>query len=197
MITDAPNGRGGTWNADGVILFAPGVSRVRSCACPSRGGAGGTRDAACDTGSGPTHRLPQFLPDGKRFLFSSTLGTAETNGVYLGSLDKTPPVRLVPDDRASAASPPPRRCSTIRQGALQAYRFDPDVRHSARASRSSSRRASPAPRRTRVFAASDTGVLAYRAGTAQRRQLVWVNRQGTRAARDWRAGDAISSPRRS
>ena len=28
------------------------------------------------------------------------------------------------------------------------------------------------------FAASDTGVLAYRAGAAQRRQLVWVNRQG-------------------
>jgi Tol biopolymer transport system component len=29
-----------------------------------------------------------------------------------------------------------------------------------------------------MFAASDAGVLAYRAGTAQRRQLVWVNRQG-------------------
>ena len=44
--------------------------------------------------------------------------------------------------------------------------------------RSSSRRDSPARAANAVFASSDTGVLAYRAGAAQRRQLVWVNRQG-------------------
>ena len=71
----------------------------------------------------------------------------------------------------------PDRLLTIRQGALQAYRFnvasgvvqgEPIViaqGFSAAAANS-------------MFAASDAGVLAYRAGTAQRRQLVWVNRQG-------------------
>ena len=33
------------------------------------------------------HRWPQFLPDGRRFVFFSTLGRFDTQGVYLGSLD--------------------------------------------------------------------------------------------------------------
>ena len=129
-----------------------------------------------NTGSGPAHRWPQFLPDGKRFLFSSTLGTAETNGVYLGSLDKTPPVRVLPGDSGGRFAAPDKLL-TIRQGALQAYSFnaasgavqgEPVVIAQGFAGAAANA----------VFATSDTGVLAYRAGTAQRRQLVWVNRQG-------------------
>ena len=89
---------------------------------PARGGPA-ERVTQVNTGSGPAHRLPQFLPDGKRFLFSSTLGTAETNGVYLGSLDKTPPVRLLPDDTGGRFAAPDKLL-TIRQGALQAYGFN-------------------------------------------------------------------------
>jgi Tol biopolymer transport system component/tRNA A-37 threonylcarbamoyl transferase component Bud32 len=174
VVTDAPNARGATWNSDGVILFVSGVTgpikRV-----PARGGQAESVTQV-NTGSGPAHRLPQFLPDGKRFLFSSALGTADTNGIYLASLDKTPPVRLVPDD-TNGYFAAPDKLLTIRQGALQAYRFnvatgvvqgEPVViaqGFSAAAANS-------------MFAASDAGVLAYRAGTAQRRQLVWVNRQG-------------------
>ncbi len=174
VVADAPNARGGTWNADGVILFAPGVAApiVR---VPARGGPveAVTQQNA---GSGPAHRLPQFLPDGKRFLFSSALGTEETNGVYIGSLDKTPPVRLVPGDTGGRFAAPDKLL-TVRQGALQAYTFnaasatvvgEPVVI----AQGFTGAAANP------VFASSDTGVLAYRAGAAQRRQLVWVNRQG-------------------
>ena len=174
VVADAPNARGGTWNADGVILFAPGVSApiVR---VPARGGPV-ERVTQQNAGSGPAHRLPQFLPDGKRFLFSSALGTEETNGVYIGSLDKTPPVRLVPGDTGGRFAAPDKLL-TIRQGALQAYTFnaasgtvvgEPVVI----AQGFTGAAANP------VFASSDTGVLAYRAGAAQRRQLVWVNRQG-------------------
>src|SRR3989442_3253847 len=174
MVADAPNARGGAWNTDGVILFAPGaiapIMRVST-----RGGPAESVTQV-NTGSGPAHGLPQFLPDGKRFLFSSALGTADTNGVYLGSLDRTPPVRLLPGDSAGRFAAPDKLL-TVRQGALQAYSFnaaagvvqgEPVViaqgfgRDSA----------------NNVFATSDTGVFAYRAGTAQRRQLVWVNRQG-------------------
>ena len=143
---------------------------------PARGGPA-ERVTQVNTGSGPDHRWPQFLPDGKRFLFSSTLGTAETNGVYLGSLDKTPPVRLLPDDTGGRFAAPDKLL-TIRQGALQAYSFDAARRR--RAGRTAGHRPGICRRRReRVFSASDTGVLAYRAGTTQRRQLVWVNRQGT------------------
>jgi hypothetical protein len=34
----------------------------------------------------PSHRFPELLPDGKRFLFYAQ-STAEMQGVYLGSLD--------------------------------------------------------------------------------------------------------------
>ena len=145
VVADAPNARGGTWSTDGVILFAPGVS-APIMRVPARGGPV-EAVTQLNTGSGPAHRLPQFLPDGKRFLFSSTLGTAETNGVYLGSLDKTPPVRLVPGDTGGRFAAPDKLL-TIRQGALQAYTLQRRVRRRARANRSSSRRVSPALPRT-------------------------------------------------
>ena len=104
VVTDAPNGRGGAWNSDGVMLFAPGVSApiMRVLA---RGGAA-ERVTQVNTGSGPDHRWPQFLPDGKRFLFSSTLGTAETNGVYVARSTRPRPCACW---RATALAGSPRR----------------------------------------------------------------------------------------
>jgi Tol biopolymer transport system component/tRNA A-37 threonylcarbamoyl transferase component Bud32 len=172
VVGEAPNARGGAWNADGVVLFAPGVN-APIMRVPARGGPA-ERVTQVNTGNGPSHRWPQFLPDGKRFLFSSSLGTADTNGVYLGSLDKTPPVRLLPGDGGGRFAVP-ATLLTVSQGALQAYGFnaaagavqgEPIVIAQGFAGASGS------------IATSDTGVLAYRAGTAQRRQLVWVNRQG-------------------
>ena len=128
VVADAPNARGGTWNADGVILFAPGVT-APIMRVSARGGPAESVTQV-NTGSGPAHRLPQFLPDGKRFLFSSTLGTADTNGVYLGSLDKTPPVRVLPDDSGGRFAAPDKLL-TIRQGALQAYTLQRRVRRRA------------------------------------------------------------------
>ena len=174
MITAAPNARGGAWNADGVILFTPGVN-APIMRVSTRGGPV-ENVTQLNTGSGPDHRWPQFLPDGKRFLFSSTLGTPDTNGIYLASLDKTPPVRLVPSD-GSGRFAAPDKLLTIKQGALQAYTSTPR-RAPCRANRPSSRRDFPTSASNAVFASSDTGVIAYRVGAAQRRQLVWVNRQG-------------------
>jgi len=175
VVVDAPNARGGTWSSNGVILFAPGVNAPIMRVAARGGRAEGVTQV--NTGSGPAHRLPQFLPDGTRFLFTSALGTADTNGVYLGSLDKTPPVRLLPGDNGGRFAAPDKLL-TIRQGALQAYSFnaasgvvqgEPVVIAQGFAGAAANG----------VFATSDTGVLAYRAsGTAQRRQLVWVNRQG-------------------
>jgi Tol biopolymer transport system component len=173
-IVDVPNPRGAAWNADGVILFSavgrPGIMRVSIRGGPVE------QVTRINTGSGPDHRWPQFLPDGKRFLFTSNLGTPDTNGVYLAALDGTTPMRLVSDDGGGRFAAPDRLL-TIRQGALQAYRFDPS---------SGRLQGDPllvaqgftGPSANPWFAASNTGVLAYRVGSAQRRQLVWVNRQG-------------------
>jgi Tol biopolymer transport system component/tRNA A-37 threonylcarbamoyl transferase component Bud32 len=172
VIADAPNGRGGTWNHDGVILFAPSVSGPLKRTSTR----GGPVENATETGTstGPDHRWPQFLPDGRRFLFSSTLGTRQTNGIYIGSLDKAPPVRVLVDAGVGRFAAPDTLL-TVRDGALQAHAFDdasgavqgePVVVAQGLAGGAGS------------VASSDTGILAYRGGTAQRRQLVWVNRTG-------------------
>jgi Tol biopolymer transport system component len=175
VVADAPNARGGTWSPEGVILFASGVGAPIKRVSTLGGSVENVTEV--NARNGPDHRWPQFLPDGRRFLFSSTLGTPETNGIYLGSLDKTPAVRVVLSE-GPGRFVAPDTLLTVRQGALQAYRFNPAsgvaadepvviAQGFAGASASGG------------FATSDTGVLAYRAGTAQRRQLIWVNRDGT------------------
>jgi Tol biopolymer transport system component/tRNA A-37 threonylcarbamoyl transferase component Bud32 len=175
VVADAPNARGGTWNSDGVILFAPGVSapimRVST--------RGGSPEPVTRTnkGSGPSHRWPQFLPDGKRFLFSSALGTPDTNGVYIGTLDKGSPVRVSGDANGRFAAPD--KLLTIKQGALQAYSFDAAAGRMVSGEPVVIAQGFPGTDANAAFATSETGVLAYRAAaTAQARQLVWVDRQG-------------------
>ena len=73
--------RGGTWSADGVILFAPSnvgpLSRVPA--------GGGDVVPMTTLGAGQaSHRFPQFVPGGRQFLFY-VQGSAETAGIYLGS----------------------------------------------------------------------------------------------------------------
>ena len=75
---------GGSWNADGTILFAPQVLgplwRVAA--------AGGAPVAVTqlEAPRQTAHRAPQFLPDGRQFLFYAA-GTPEAAGIYLGALD--------------------------------------------------------------------------------------------------------------
>jgi serine/threonine protein kinase/Tol biopolymer transport system component len=174
VITDVGNGRGGTWNADGVILFAS-VSIGPIMRVPARGG---TAEPATQAGgsSGPDHRFPQFLPDGKRFVFSSSLGTADTNGVFLASLDGGPPTRIV-SSQGIGRFAPPATLLTLAQGALQAYDFD-DKAGRIKGEPAIVTQGFTSASSNSVFAVSNTGVLAYRIAAGQQRQLVWANRQG-------------------
>src|SRR5262245_8490377 len=173
VVSDATNGRGGTWNADGVILFSPDVSgplmRVST-----RGGAVESVIPSGDP-SGPDHRWPQFLPDGKRFVYSSTLGEAATNGIWVGSLDKTLPVRVMDGEQAGRFAAPDRLLTVV-QSTLQAFKFDVA---SSKVQGEPQAIAQGFAGGAGAIAVSGNGVLAYRAGTAQRRQLVWVDRRGT------------------
>lgn len=67
------------------------------------------------------HGGPQFLPNGRQFLFYTT-GTPETQGVYLGSLDSQETKRLTAAD-AAAAYASPGWLFYIRQGTLIARRI--------------------------------------------------------------------------
>jgi serine/threonine protein kinase/Tol biopolymer transport system component len=174
-LADAPNARGGAWNADGVILFAPGITgpimRVSTRGGPAE------RVTQVDAGIGPAHRAPQFLPDGKRFLFSSALGSADTNGVYIGSIDKTPPIRILANDGGGGRFVPPETLLTTRQGALQAYRFNVAA-GTVQGEPIVLAQGFTGAAAAAAFSGAGSGVLAWRGGTMQRRQLTWVNRQG-------------------
>jgi hypothetical protein len=116
-------------------------------------------------------RWPQFLPDGRHFLFYTS-----AKGVYAGSLDE-PAVHVI-DAESAAVFVAPDQLLIPRQGRLLAWRFDP---------KRATVTGDPVPVAEHVeesgfnrapFAASATGVLAYRAGGGQRRQLIWVDRSG-------------------
>jgi Tol biopolymer transport system component len=97
ILCDAPEARGGTWNRDGVIVFAPNIagSLQRVAA------VGGVPVDVTKVAEREVHRFPSFLPDGRRFLYLSTRGPQRTAGIHVASLDGQTP-RLLLADPSSA-----------------------------------------------------------------------------------------------
>ncbi len=177
MLADAPLGRGGTWSPDGVIVFAPTAADALMRVAATGGTAAPVTRLAAGQGS---HRFPQFLPDGRRFLFLMATGQPETHGVYVGSLDGGEPTRVMPAETAAAYAAP-GYLLLVSQEVLAAYPFD-----AARGTVAGE----PIPVAQAVgmndgsfhsaFSVSAAGVLAHRPGAGSRRQLVWFDRSGKR-----------------
>jgi eukaryotic-like serine/threonine-protein kinase len=161
----AGNDGDGSWGADGTILYVQGpanpISRIAA--------AGGAITAATKLGPLVTeHRGPLFLPDGKHFLFLEYGGPR--SGLYLGSLDGSPPARLAPDlSRVAWASS--GWLLWLRGGTLTAQRLD--LKKAALTGE-----AITLADNVGTVSASGTGMVAYRAGAIRQRQLTWVNRLG-------------------
>jgi Tol biopolymer transport system component len=125
VLCDAPNGRGGTWNRDGVIVFTPdslgGLSRVSSS------GGSPVEITKLDASRFETsHRWPMFLPDGKHFLYLATNapGESDNNAIFLGLLD-SPERRLLVSSSANAAYAEPGYLLYLRDNkTLVAQPFD-------------------------------------------------------------------------
>ncbi len=99
-------GRGGTWNREGVILFAPGpltpISRV-----PASGGEPAAVTRLDPVRKENSHRWPSFLPDGRHFLFLSMTTTGDRdNAVFIGSLDSSETKLLVRANSSALFAPP-------------------------------------------------------------------------------------------
>lgn len=120
-LANAPIGAGGTWNRDGVIVFAASAIGPLFRVSASGGDAVAmTRLQPGQTG----HRFPHFLPDSRHFLFFAR-GTSGLNGVYVGSLDDAAPRRLVEADSAAVLTGT-GHLMFVRQGTLFAQAFDTD-----------------------------------------------------------------------
>ncbi|HTI42859.1 MAG TPA: protein kinase [Vicinamibacterales bacterium] len=75
-LCDAPNGRGGTWTDDGMIVFSPNnTPNVTLMRVPA---AGGKPESLFRLAEGElTQRWPQVLPGGKAILYSSAASLTE------------------------------------------------------------------------------------------------------------------------
>src|SRR5205085_11874815 len=65
-LADAPGERGGSWNRDGVIIFAP-TPASPLMRVPASGGTPVRVTTLVDGETG--HQKPLFLPDGRHFLY--------------------------------------------------------------------------------------------------------------------------------
>ena len=134
------------------------------------------------------HRFPQFLPDGKRFLYLRLHSTDPAqSGIYIGSIDAKPEEqdtrRLLPANRQayySAASPGgPGYLVLMRDTTLLAQPFDPiKAELSGEPIPIAEGVDSFTPVSYGLFAVSDTGVLVYRKGTGTSLRLAWLDGSG-------------------
>jgi Tol biopolymer transport system component len=182
VLCDAPSGRGGTWNKDGVILFTAEGNRPISRVDDSGGRA--VEITKIDFSKGETtHRWATFLPDGKHFLYlagSHTLGSySDLNAIYAASLDAPLDRKLVVRARSNP-SYAEGHLLYVRDNVLVAQPFDPDslsttgppvpITDSIRYS---------VPYFRGVYSASANGAVVFQPGLANpNSRLTWLDREG-------------------
>ena len=167
------------WAPNGSILFGTGsapLSRLPD--------SGGRPVAATRLEKGQTaHRVPRFLPDGRRFLF---LTDGADPAIWMGSLSGESPRRLttIASGTDSAADYlAPGWLIRVRQGALVAQSFDADRGQLGRNIVTLSPALPIDPdTQSAYFSVSASGTIAWRAGEAVRREPAWYNRKGEKLA---------------
>ncbi len=187
-IADAPDPRGGSWGRDGVIVFAPGprdpllrVSADGGPASPATKLDADRHDVA--------HLRPQFLPDGKRFLFLLRSADAEQSGTYAGALGSGSASRVLASP-ARALFAAPGFLLFLREGALLAQPFDAGKTRTAGAPSRVAAGVAAVPETGAIAAsASNNGILAYQTSLDSEKQLAWLDRSGRRLASVGLPGD--------
>ncbi|MEO8725913.1 MAG: protein kinase [Acidobacteriaceae bacterium] len=155
----APSGRGAAWGHDGKIIFAPSY-------------ASGLYMVAADGGepsqitqvlkTGESHRLPQFLPDGKHVLFfTASLNGAADAGIYLLDLTSKK-VEIIQREHNEARYLQPGYLVFLRGRDLMAERFDVvHLRKGGEAVKLAENVTPNAPRFSGAYTFSDNGLLLF------------------------------------
>ena len=180
-LCDAPSGRGGTWNKDGVILFTPSGQLGGGLYRIAASGGTPTLVSSADKSLGEqSQRWPFFLPDGKHFLYVSFDRSGGLSAaIYVGSLDSNDR-HLLTKATGNAIYAAPGYVLYYRDKTLFAQHFDLNKLTLS---------GEPAPILTEVeylprlmrasFAASDGGLLvAQNSSAVALSQLIWFDRKG-------------------
>jgi Tol biopolymer transport system component/predicted Ser/Thr protein kinase len=178
-VCDVVQARGGTWGADGTILFAPStgdaIYRV-----PAEGGTPAPV-TVLDTAQGEvSHRWPWFLPDGRHFLYTGRNADPTQTAIYVGDLQAKTRQRVLTASSNGVYSPP-GYLLFVRERTLMAAPFDEKRLRTG---------GDPIPIAEPVdlitgnvqgsFTVSTTGMAAYYSagGAGPNSQLTWVDRSG-------------------
>lgn len=176
-ICDAPSGRGGAWNRNGVILFSPNSTgplfRVPA--------AGGTPQAVTAAGENTSHRFPVFLDD-EQFLFTVQDPTPVAQGVFAASLGTNDLKRILPSP-LSVVFAAPDQLFHVRERMLVRQRFDTSKLALV---------GEPAILADGMYfytdrayvpaTAASSGTVAFRRDGAANMRIAWYDRDGRRLA---------------
>jgi serine/threonine protein kinase len=173
-LADAPVGCGGAWNGHGDILFTfvPDAPLQRVSAEPGSA-AEPLPESRKGTIPGPGQRFPQFLPDGRHFLYF----VSETRGEYLGSLDNPLRQRLFDAD-AAAVFVPPDRVLFVRVDKLYSQHFDTAKQQLDGNATAIAQGVSVDAFGAAAISGSATGAIVFRLGR-RLRQFAWFDRSGS------------------
>ncbi len=195
VVADAPSYGGGTWNLNGTILFVPDFGKGLYQVAASGGKPAPV--LTLDSAKFQYYLWPQFLPDGKHFLYQGVALDPRNTGIYLATLDgKQNRLVLRSDNHAIFAS---GFLLYGRGTTLVGQAFDPDSGQLEGEPLQVAERISDIPGAySRVFGVSENGILAYQAaGTTTGNQLTWFDRSGNKVGVMGDAGaynDARLSP---
>jgi serine/threonine protein kinase len=193
-LCDVSVAKGGTWNQYGEILFSPttigGLRRI------SDGGGEPTQVRELDTSQGETaYRFPQFLPDGRHYLYLVGSSNPDYKGIYVGSLDSKVRKRIL------AGTPAPVRFIDgylffTRYGKLMVQQFDAnrlELAGKAIAIADNESNAASGP----YFSVSENNVLLYGdagAWAGWESQPIWFDRSGKRSNPFKNLSSALGEP---
>jgi eukaryotic-like serine/threonine-protein kinase len=95
VLCDAELGWGGSWNKDGLILFASGRQSVTVSKVSAVGGRAESATILNPANGEQSHTWPQFLPDGRHFIVFVRSAKPQTQGIYVGELGLNSLARLM------------------------------------------------------------------------------------------------------
>ncbi len=178
-LCNATNSPPGAWSQDDIILFTGEELVLTRVAA-----AGGipTPVLRLDEHLGPRLQIaPAFLPDGRHFIYASSVPGAGVRGIYLASLDSPDSTLLLPNASSNAAYAN-GYLLFLRDSTLFAQAFDPDTLKLGgdAVPIAEDIQINPATG-TGAFTVSQTGVLAYQTSTGGGgTTLAWFDRKGTK-----------------
>jgi eukaryotic-like serine/threonine-protein kinase len=183
---ESGSARGGSWNADGTILYSELLRPL--VRIPINGGKPAPLTSLDESQQETAHYHPSFLPDGDRYLYMIRSNDAANNGIYVGSLKDPKLKKMVAAALSNASYVAPLRqypgyLLFYREGALVAQPFDAKTLRSFGESEVLSESVGYLLNNQFAnFSVSETGTVVLSTMGTPKVQMTWLDRRGNATA---------------